>query len=303
MSDKEHQPGFFETIRREMRIRNYSHKTIKAYLSCLRLFVHYFHPKHPREISEKEIRCFLLYLLEERKFEASSVNQVFNALRLLYVDLYGMSFKIGSIPRPRKEKKLPDILSQNEVLRIFRVVGNMKHKVMLMLAYAGGLRVGELVSLKVEDIDPARMMIHIRCGKGKKDRYTILSKNVLTVLKAYSVKYGIGETGWLFRGENPTYHLSARSIQNVFRNAAEKAGINKPVSMHSLRHSFATDLLEHGTDLRYIQELLGHASTKTTEIYTHVCERTIGKIKSPLDSLVEELTEMSDDRPLLKEKD
>ncbi len=281
--------GFFETVRREMRLKNYSPKTIKSYVSWLRSFVHYFNPRHPRKLTEEDIRSYLLYLIDECRFAASSVNQVFNALRLLYVDLYGMPFKIGSIPRPMKEKKLPDVLSQEEVFRIFRVVGNLKHRVMLMLTYASGLRVSELVALRVEDIDVSRMLIHIRAAKGKKDRYTILSKTMLAALHTYVNKYKTGETGWLFAGENPGYHLSTRSIQEVFERAVKSAGISKPVSMHTLRHSFATDLLEHGTDLRYIQELLGHSSSKTTEIYTHVSKRVIGKIKSPLDSMIEEL--------------
>lgn len=280
---------FFVTIRREMCLKNYSLKTIKCYLSCLRLFVDYFRPRHPRELTDNDIRSYLLYLIEERQFQASSVNQVFNALRLLYVDLYGMPFKIDSIPRPMKEKKLPDVLNQEEVLRIFRAVENLKHKVMLMFAYGSGLRVSEVVRLRPEDIDISRMVIHIRKAKQKKDRFTILSKMMLNALHAYIHTYKIDKNGWLFEGEMPSQHLSERSIQQVFADAVKSVGLIKHASMHTLRHSFATTLLDHGTDIRYIQELLGHNSIKTTEIYTHISTRTIGKIKSPLDSMVEEL--------------
>ncbi len=294
--------GFYETIRREMRLKNYSYKTIKSYVSWLRAFVSYFHPRHPRELTAEDIRSYLLFLIDDRKLAASSINQAFNAMRLLYVDLYQMPFKIGSIPRPMKEKRLPDILSQDEILRIFSAVKNTKHKVMLMLTYASGLRVSELVNLRLEDIDISRMMIHIRGAKGKKDRYTILSKTMLNVLNWYTKTQGLGERGWIFRGANPNHHLSVRSIQAVFERAILSVGINKPVSMHTLRHSFATDLLEHGTDLRYIQELLGHNSSKTTEIYTHVTTKTISKIKSPLDFLVEEVSDSKSNPQLLIDK-
>ena len=139
---------FFETIRRELRLRNYSHKTIKAYISSLRSFVTYFRPRHPRDLSENDIREYLLFLLEEKKSAAGTVNQVFNALRLLYVDLYKMPFVIGSLPRPQKEKKLPDVFNESEVLRLFANVTNLKHRTMLMLSYASGLRVSELVDRK-----------------------------------------------------------------------------------------------------------------------------------------------------------
>ncbi len=267
MEQLQSKPGFFETVRREMRLKNYSSKTIKSYISWLHSFVSYFRPRHPRDVTEDDIHSYLLYLIEERQFQASSVNQVFNALRLLYVDLYGMPFKIDSIPRPMKEKRLPDVLNQEEVLRIFREIDNLKHKVMLMIAYGSGLRVGEVVRLRTEDLDVVRMVIHVREGKHKKDRYTILSRAVLSALHAYVQLYKITEVGWLFPGAKPGRHLSERSIQEVIERAVKSASIRKTVSMHTLRHSFATALLEHGTDIRYIQELLGHGSIKTTEIY------------------------------------
>ncbi len=230
------QRGFFETVRREMRLRNYSLKTIKAYLSCLRSFVRHFRPRHPRELTSDDIKNYLIRLLVEEKHAAGTVNQVFNALRFLYEDLYKMPFVIGGLPRPQKEKKLPDVLSEIEVKKLFSAVENFKHRTMLMLAYASGLRVGEVVQLRVEDIDGARGMIHIRSAKGKKDRYTILPESLRTQLLTYWKTYKLTKEGWLFPGQDPGYHLSARSIQAVFGRAVRAAGIMKPVSMHTLRH-------------------------------------------------------------------
>lgn len=281
--------GFFETVRREMRLRNYSFRTIKAYVSCLRSFVRYFHPRHPRKLTEGDIRSYLHYLIDEAHLAPSSVNQGFNALRLLYVDLYKMPFKIGSVPRPMRERKLPDVLSLDEVRDIFFAVRNPKHRLLLMIIYGAGLRVGEAVKLKLEDIDWDRKMIHIRLAKGKKDRFTILSEIVRWGLKEYCIAYR--PTGYLFEGQGERPYLSTRSAENIFRSAVEKAGITKKVTPHSLRHSFATHLLEQGVDLRYIQALLGHASSKTTEIYTHVSRKSIGLIESPLDRMFQRTAE------------
>ncbi len=272
-------------LQQTMRLKNYSNKTIKSYISCLRSFAEYIKPKNPREVEEEDIRKYLIYLINEENYAASSVNQVFNALRFLYVELYDKPFVIGKLPRPQKEKKLPDVLNEDEVIRIFSVVNNLKHRTMLMLTYASGLRVSEVVGLKVEDFDIERNMIHIHGAKGKKDRFTLLSTMVIDTLHRYWIEYNIGTSGWLFPGAKPNYHLSARSIQHVLEKAVKDAGITKRVSMHTLRHSFATHLLEQGIDLRYIQELLGHKSVKTTEVYTHVSKKRIGSIRSPLDFL------------------
>ncbi|MBI5019937.1 MAG: tyrosine-type recombinase/integrase [Ignavibacteriales bacterium] len=277
--------NFYETVRREMRLRNYSYKTIKAYISNLRSFIKYFSPKHPRDITEEDIKKYLLHLIMNQKLAASTVNQVFNALRFLYVELYKKSFVIGAIHRPMREKKLPDVLNEDEVLRIFKAVPNLKHQTMLMLAYASGLRVSELVRIKIEDIDGSRGLIHIRNAKGKKDRFTVFPESLRVQLIEYWKKYKLGTSGWLFPGETTDKHLAARSIQAVLARAIHTSGITKQVSMHTLRHSFATHLLDHGTDLRYIQELLGHQSVKTTEIYTHVSPKGLGRIRSPLDFL------------------
>lgn len=281
-----HAESLFEVLTKELRLRNYSQKTVKAYSSCIRSFVRYFSPRHPRELAEKEIRTYFLHLLDEKKLSAATVNQAFNALRFLYVELYHRPFTPGEIPRPKKEHKLPSVLSQDEVLKIFSRVHNVKHKTMLMLIYSAGLRVGESVRLKVSDIDGQRKMIHLRSAKGKKDRYTLLSDAALEMLREYYKQYRPKE--YLFEGQGERLHLSERSVQAVFQRAIHEAGIRKPVSVHGLRHSFATHLLESGVDLRYIQELLGHSSSKTTEIYTHVSKKTLSRIQNPLDAALQQ---------------
>lgn len=277
-------PGLFETLRREMRLRNYSQQTIKSYQSCLRTFVRYIHPLHPREATNAVVREFLLYLVEHREFAAATVNQVMNALRFLYVELYKKPLVLGEIPRPRKVKSLPDILSREEIQRLFDAVTNLKHKALLMVTYAGGLRVSEVVQLRIEDIDGERNMIHVRGAKGRKDRYTLLGNEALKILRAYWKEYR--PHGWLFEGQNGDKHLSKRTAEQIFADGIAIAGIGKHVTFHSLRHSFATHLLEAGVDLRYIQELLGHSSSKTTEIYTHVSQKHVAHIQSPLDMLI-----------------
>jgi integrase/recombinase XerD len=282
-------PGLFETVRREMRLRNYSHKTIKAYQSGIRTFVQHIKPKHPRDATDADIRGFLIHLVDDEDFAASTVNQIINALRVLYVELYKRPMVLGDIPRPRKEHKLPDVLSLEEVATVFKATSNLKHKALLMVAYAGGLRVGEVVRLRIKDIDSKRNMTHVRKGKGKKDRYTLLGDAALEILRDYWKEYHPRE--WLFEGQKkhdgkPRKHLSERSAEAIFEAAATGAGIGKHVTFHSLRHSFATHLLEAGVDLRYIQELLGHSSSKTTEIYTHVSKKKVEQIQSPLDSVM-----------------
>jgi len=283
-------PSLLDALEQEMRLRGYSQKTIKAYKSCLRAFIRYVAPEHPKSVSVEKVREFLLHLIEEKEYAPSTVNQVINALRFMYVVLYKTGMTLEEIPRPRRVRGLPVVLSQDEVLRLFGAVANLKHRAILMVTYAGGLRVGEVVRLRVGDIDGARNLIHIRGGKGRKDRYTILSEVALKVLREYFREYRPRE--FLFEGRGGRGHISERTVQEVFGRAIEAAGIRKAATVHTLRHSFATHLLEMGTDVRYIQELLGHASIKTTEVYTHVTERGLTRIKSPLDRIME-----ADERP------
>lgn len=175
------------------------------------------------------------------------------------------------------------VLSKEEVANILSAVDNVKHRAILMTVYSAGLRVGEVVRLKLEDIDTDRMLIHVKGAKGRKDRYTLLSATTLEVISRYRRKYAPEK--WLFEGVRDGRYLSTRTVEKILEHACEKAGIRKDISVHTLRHSFATHLLEGGTDLRYIQELLGHSHSKTTEIYTHVSTKSLGKIQSPLDTL------------------
>ncbi len=271
----------FEDLKRELLSRKYSYRTVKGYLYYNRDFLG-FVKKQPSEINDSDIKDYLLYLAEEKQSATSTLNQAINALKFYYVSMLKKKF-IYEVKRPRKDKKLPVVLSKEEVAKILSSVDNIKHRAILMLVYSAGLRVGEVVKLKPEDIDSKRMLIHIKGAKGRKDRYTLLSERALEILREYWRKYKPEK--WLFGGAKEGRYLSIRSVDKIFRNACDKTGIKKDVSVHTLRHSFATHLLEGGTDLRYIQELLGHAHSKTTEIYTHVSTKSLGKITSPLDTI------------------
>jgi len=271
----------FEDLRRELVSRKYSYKTIKAYIYFNKDFLNFL-GKRPPDINDDDIKNYLLHLAENKQSATSTLNQAINALKFYYGEVLKRKF-VYEIKRPRKDKKLPVILSQEEITKILSSVDNIKHKAILMLIYSAGLRVGEVVKLKPEDIDSERMLIHIKGSKGRKDRYTILSETALEILREYWREYKPRK--WLFEGARPGRYLSIRTVEKILEHACEKANIRKDVSVHTLRHSFATHLLEGGTDLRYIQELLGHKDSKTTEIYTHVSIKSIGKIKSPLDTL------------------
>lgn len=225
----------------------------------------------------------MISLLDDKVKSHAYVNQAISSIKFLFYNALKRSANMIDLPRPKKEHKLPEVLSQKEVNAIIKSVENTKHKIILLLTYSAGLRVSEVICLKIQDIDSERMLIHVKQAKGKKDRYTILSKNTLEMLRHYALQYRLKD--WIFPGEREGEHLSERSVQKIFENACKRAGIMKNVSVHSLRHSFATHLLEAGTDLRFIQELLGHSSSKTTEIYTHVSAKNIVKIQSPADRL------------------
>ena len=278
----------YETIKdsmlMELRLKGYSFKTQKSYLSHIKKFVD-FHNRDPIEISSEEINKYLLHMLDAKQNAHSYVNQAVSAIKLMYSKVYNDTNKVINLPRPKKELKLPEILSPSEVIRILESVENIKHRAILFIVYSAGLRVGEVVRLKITDIDSERMMIHIVQGKGRKDRYTLLSQLALEELRCYVKRYK--PELWLFPSESGDKHLTERTVQRIFEKAKDKAGIKKKVTVHSLRHSFATHLLEEGIDLRYIQELLGHESSRTTERYTHVTERGIKNIVSPLDKIIQ----------------
>jgi len=268
-----------ERLSQLMRVRNYSNKTIKSYCSCIRHFGDYGVSRQMEHATPEEIRGYLFHLVNNEGYSPTSLNQVINALRFLYVDVFNKSFILGKVPRPRKERKLPDVLTKDEVRDVLHSTSNPKHRLLLMLIYSAGLRVGEASRLRLEDIDARRKMIHLRAAKGKKDRYTLLSERAMDELREYLKVYK--PIKYVFEGEHAGKPLGIRSMERVF----ERAGIKKHVSVHTLRHSFAAHLLEQGTDLRHIQVLLGHASSKMTEIYTHVSKRAIEGIHNPLDDI------------------
>lgn len=222
------------------------------------------------------------YILKNN-FSSSFQNQVVNAVKLFYRQIQGANINVELVHRPKKEKLLPNVLSKQEVKEILNAPSNIKHKAMLSLIYACGLRRSELLNLKPIDIDSNRGVIIIRQAKGKKDRITPLSEKILAMLREYYKAYK--PATWLFEGQTINEKYDERSLASVLKRALEKTTIKKPVTLHWLRHSYATHILESGTDLRYIQELLGHKSSKTTEIYTHVSTKNIQNIKSPFDDL------------------
>ena len=260
----------------------YSSNTIKTYQNAFVEFINYHHTSDIDKIDETKIVAYLRYLVTDRKVSTSYQNQAINSIKFYYEKVLRGNRKIYTIDRPKLEKTLPTILSMEEIQALISHTENIKHKAMLMLAYSAGLRVSELINLKISDIDSKRNQITIHQGKGKKDRMTLLSKKALDILRIYFVEYKPKD--YLFEGQFGKEY-SARSIQMVMQNSLQKAGINKKATMHTLRHSFATHLLENGTSLRYIQSLLGHSSSKTTEIYTHVTTKGFDQIKNPLDNL------------------
>lgn len=263
-----------------LRGRGYSGKTIKAYtLQVQRFFDEILLVE--KEINDASVQKYALALLE-KDLSHAYVNQAISALKFYFRHVLKRPNSNGYV-RPKKESRLPDVLSLGEVARLLKSVKNLKHRAMLVVTYTSGLRVGEVVRLRPEDCDRERNVVKVRQGKGRKDRQTLLSETASAVLERY-IEQAKPE-GWLFPGQQEGRHLTERSAQKVFEKAVLQAGIRKDVSIHSLRHSFATHLLENGIDLRYIQELLGHQSVRTTERYTHVSRRDIGRIQSPLDRL------------------
>lgn len=260
----------------------YSENTIKTYKGLFEEFINYYNAIETEDIEESMITDFLRYLVIERKVSSSYQNQAINSVKFYYERVLGGQRKIYLVDRPREEKNLPTILNEKEITELLNCTENIKHKAILMLGYSAGLRLSELTNVKLKDIDSERMQIKIEKAKGNKDRYSILSPNLLVVLRKYFNDYK--PKIWLFEGAEGAQY-SKRTIQLVMQASVKKAGIKKKVSVHSLRHSFATHLLEGGTDLRYIQSLLGHGSSKTTEIYTHITTKGFDQIKSPLDKL------------------
>jgi integrase/recombinase XerD len=263
--------------------KRYSDSTIKTYTEALKSFLIFYNEKPVAEITNDDVIRYNNEYILNNNLSASYQNQIVNAIKLFFTTVQETKIELDKIHRPKRAKLLPNVLSKEEVKLILNAHSNIKHKAMLSLIYACGLRCGELLALKPVHIDSKRNLVMLQNAKGKKDRIAPLSPKILEMLRDYYKDYK--PTTYLFEGQTPGMPYDARSLQLILKQALQKTGILKPVTLHWLRHSFATHLLESGTDLRYIQELLGHSSSKTTEIYTHVSTKSIQQIKSPFDDL------------------
>ena len=266
----------------DMTLRNFTPKTIQAYVRCVARFARYFHCS-PERLGPEHVRAYLLHLRQERNASMSYYSQTRCALRFFYRVTLGRDDVPASIVPARQPHTLPVVLSGDEVARLFAAIGNLKHLAILMTTYAAGLRVSEVARLRVEDIDSQRMVIHVRQGKGQKDRYVMLSPRLLEILRNYWK--AVRPRGYLFPGTAPDQPIAVNSVHKACARAAGYAQLGKHVTVHTLRHSFATHLLEAGTDLRTIQVLLGHRSFNTTARYVHVATASLASTRSPLDRL------------------
>jgi site-specific recombinase XerD len=273
-------PFWTEQLETELHARKYSPRTISSYLHYNRAFCGFVF-KTPEEVTSEDINRYIAYLDRTFKFSAATMNMAINALKFFYHKVMNNN-KVKEPHRPRSDKKLPIVLSKEEIEHLLSFEINLRHRLLLMIVYSSGLRVSEVVALKLSDADLPRGVLYIRSAKGRKDRFVMLSSRVKKYLG--ELKLCPGESTWIFPGARPGSHLSIRSAQHIFECARVKAGIEKPVSIHSLRHAFATHLLENGVDIRFIQNLLGHSSIRTTERYTHVARRNALCIQSPLDT-------------------
>lgn len=269
-------------FKRYMTQRRYSENTIRIYADCLKIFLQYT-GKPTLEITNSDLEQFSHDYVIKNKYSSSFQNQVINSVKLFFSSIHNTKLRVEEVERPRRDHKLPNVLSKEEVKQILSSPTNMKHKTMLSLIYACGLRRSELINLKPKCVDSNRGVLIIRQAKGNKDRIVPISEKTVEMLRTYYQMYK--PQVWLFEGQEKGEQYSEASLQKVLKEATSKARIGKPVTLHWLRHSYATHLLESGTDLRYIQELLGHKSSKTTEIYTHVSTKSIQKIRSPFDDL------------------
>ncbi len=272
-----------EKFKQWMRSKRYSESTITTYSEALKSFLVFYREKAIIDITNEDVIVYNNEHILKNNLSASYQNQIVNAIKLFFQTIRDTKMLVDKIHRPKNAKVLPNVLSKEEIKLILNAHANIKHKMMLSLIYSCGLRCGELLALKPVHIDSNRNIVLLKNAKGKKDRIAPLSPKILEMLREYYKIYK--PTTYLFEGTIAGEPYSEKSLQSVLKQALKKAGIIKPVSLHWLRHSFATHLLESGTDLRFIQELLGHSSSKTTEIYTHVSTKSIQQIKSPFDDL------------------
>ena len=267
-----------------LRLKNYSANTLKTYKNWFIIFLNHFPDRKPSTITKYEIMDFLVHYRNSEKWSSTVQNQLINAIKFFYEQLLHQPQQVYDLPRAKKEFRLPAVFSEQELKRIIQSTENLKHRTILCLAYSAGLRVSELVNLKIRDIDTDRMVITLRAAKGKKDRQVMLSPVILELMRAYYIAEREKPKVWLFEGQYGGQYTT-RSIEEVIKNSKKKAGVTKKGSIHALRHSFATHLMESGTDLMTIKDLLGHNSLSTTSIYTHVSKKHISKVQSPLDKL------------------
>jgi site-specific recombinase XerD len=261
--------------------------TQKSYLREVDNLAKYFN-RSPEELGEAELKEYLLYLIKERHLSEGTFRFYVAALKFLYRTTLKREWMVEKIKHPRAQRKLPIVLDLSEVQSLFTVTTNLKHKAILMITYSSGLRASETARLKITDIDSKRMTVRIAQGKGGKDRYSILSQTTLELLREYWKKYHPKE--WLFPGAKEKDHISTNSIQQLFYKAKKRAGITKPASVHTLRHSFATHLIEAGTSLHHVQLLLGHRSPTTTTVYLHVSRLNLAQVTSPLDKAIPQVS-------------
>ena len=265
-----------------LKLSGYSAQTVKSYSFWVRRFL--INVERPAyQLTMQDVKSFLLQLKDDRNLAGSTLNQALFALKFLYLEVLNRPWKETGMRFQKRAKKLPVVLSRKEVKRLFEVTRDFKLRTILMTAYSAGLRLNEVIHLQPTDIDSETMRIHIRSGKGDKDRYVMLSERLLATLRRYWRRYQPKD--WMFPGKYSTQPIGPRSVQRAIARSAERAGIDKRVSTHTLRHSFATHLLEQGTSLRYIQEWLGHSSLRTTEIYLKVLPESLRAVHSPLDDL------------------
>jgi integrase/recombinase XerD len=272
----------------DMTLHGFKRKTITAYVACVARFAKHF-GKSPEVLGTAEIRSYLLYLTHDRRVSASTYNQALCALKFLYRVTLRKNWGLDGLARSRHQLKLPVVLSVDEVTRFFEAITSLRHRAILMTAYAAGLRISEVLALRVDDIDSQRMVIRVRQGKGSKDRYVMLSPRLLTLLreywKAHRRRKVYKPSPWLFPGNVPGQPITDGAVYEACEEACRVAGLEKHVTVHTLRHTFATHLLESGTDLRTIQILLGHRSLNTTARYLHVATAALQSTRSPLDRL------------------
>jgi integrase/recombinase XerD len=272
-----------EKFKQWMLSKRYSPSTIKTYSEALKSFLIFYREKPIAEITNEDVIIYNNEYILKNNLSASYQNQIVNAIKLFFQTIRETKMMVDKIHRPKRAKLLPNVLSKEEIKLILNAHSNIKHKMMLSLIYSCGLRCGELLALKPVHIDSKRNIVLLKNSKGQKDRIVPLSPFILEMLREYYKLFK--PKTYLFEGQTAGMAYDSRSLQLILKQALQKTGITKPATLHWLRHSYATHLLESGTDLRYIQELLGHSSSKTTEIYTHVSTKSLQQIKSPFDDL------------------